>query len=145
VRCSRSFISRIYCTAAKVQELEYFTHLNTDFGLNFSWWHTFLAEQNGISLLCYTSPLFHHDFCIQTDASGSFSHASWFRYSNWCIWLLMICSFLWRWVASATLEWIMGITGHHGKRASPHLKCGSVGHTACKKTSTNPVWQYQCT
>ena len=31
VRCGRSFVSRMYATAAKVQELDYFTRLNNDF------------------------------------------------------------------------------------------------------------------
>ena len=71
VRYGRSFVSRMYATAAKVQELEYFTRLNTEFRSDLSWWHTFLAEWNGVSLLRYSSPPTKHDFCIQTDASGS--------------------------------------------------------------------------
>ena len=53
VRCGRSFVSRIYATAAKLQELEYFTDLSKDFSSDLSWWHTLLAEWNGISLLRY--------------------------------------------------------------------------------------------
>ena len=79
VRCGRSFVSRMYSTAAKVQELEYFTRLNIDFRSDLSWWHTFLVEWNGISLLRYTSPPMHHDFCIQTDASGSWGCAAFFE------------------------------------------------------------------
>ena len=78
VRCGRSFVSRIYATAAKVQELEYFTRLNSEFRSDLSWWHTFLAEWNGISLLRYTSPPTKHDFCIKTDASGSWGCAAFF-------------------------------------------------------------------
>ena len=75
VRCGRSFVSRMYATAAKVQELEYFTWINSKICSDLSWWHTFPA---GISLLRYTSPLTKHDFCIQTDASGSWGCAAFF-------------------------------------------------------------------
>ena len=51
VRCGRSFVSRMYATAARVQELEYFTRLNSDFRSDLWWWQTFLVEWNGISLL----------------------------------------------------------------------------------------------
>ena len=78
VRCGRSFVSRMYAKAAKIQELEYFTRLNNEFRSDLSWWHTFLAEWNGISLLRYTSPPTKHDFCIQTDASGSWGCAAFF-------------------------------------------------------------------
>ena len=50
VRCGRSFVSRMYATVAKVHELEYFTQLSSEFCSDLSWWHTFLAEWNGISL-----------------------------------------------------------------------------------------------
>ena len=79
VRCGRSFVSRIYTTAAKLQELEYFTHLSKDFRTDLSWWHTFLAEWNGISLLCYSSPSTKNDCCIQTDASGSWGCSAFFE------------------------------------------------------------------
>jgi len=79
VRCGRSFVSRMYATAAKLQELEHFTHLNKDIRFDLSWWHTFLAEWNGISLLCYSSPSTKHDCCIQTDASGSWGCVAFFE------------------------------------------------------------------
>ena len=79
VRCGRSFVSRMYATAARVQELEYFTRLNSDFRSDLWWWHTFLVEWNGISLLRYSSSPTKHDFCIQTDASGSWGCAAFFQ------------------------------------------------------------------
>ena len=79
VHCGRSFVSRMYATAAKVQELEYFTRLNSDFRSDLCWWHTFLVEWNGISLLRYSSPPTNHDVCIQTDASGSWGCAAFFQ------------------------------------------------------------------
>ena len=38
-----------------------------------------LVEWNGISLLCYSSPPTMHDFCIQTDALGSWGCAAFFQ------------------------------------------------------------------
>jgi hypothetical protein len=38
-------------TAAKVQELDYFTHLNKEFQSDLYWWHTFLGLWNGVSFL----------------------------------------------------------------------------------------------
>ena len=47
----RSFVSRMYATAAKVKESDYFTRLNKDFRSDLYWWHTFLMSWNGRSLL----------------------------------------------------------------------------------------------
>ena len=79
VHCGRSFVSRMYATAARVQKLEYFTQLNSDFRSDLWWWHTFLVEWNGISLLHHSSSPTKHDFCIQTDASGSWGCAAFFQ------------------------------------------------------------------
>ena len=79
IRCGRSFVSRMYATAAKVQELEYFTRLNSDFRSDLSWWHSFLKVWNGVSLLRYTSPPMQYDHCIQTDASGSWGCGAFFE------------------------------------------------------------------
>ena len=57
----------------------YFTHLNSEFCSDLSLWHTFLAEWNGVSLLRYSSPPTKHDFCIQTDVSGSWGCAAFFE------------------------------------------------------------------
>ena len=76
----------MYTTAAKLQELEFFTHLNKDFCSDLSWWNMFLAEWNGVSLLRYLSPSTRHDCCIQTDASGSWGCAASLKASgfNYC-------------------------------------------------------------
>ena len=79
VQCGRSSVSRMYTTAAKLQELEYFTRLNKDFRSDLSWWHTFLAGWNGTSLLRYSLPSTKHDRCIQTDALGSRGCAAFFE------------------------------------------------------------------
>ena len=82
IRCGRSFVSRMYATVAKVHELDYFTWLNNDFRADLNWWYTFLAEWNGVSFLCHSSLLKYHEFCSQTDASGSWSYAAFFK-GNW--------------------------------------------------------------
>ena len=79
VRCGRSCVSIMCATAAKLQELEYFTGQNKDFHFDLTWWHTFLAKWNGISLLCNLLPSKKHDCCIQTDASGSWGCAAFFE------------------------------------------------------------------
>ena len=69
VHCSRPFLSRMYATAARVRELDYYTCLNKEFRSDLHWWHTFLISWNGLSLFRSTvvAPKFH----IYTDASGS--------------------------------------------------------------------------
>ena len=84
VRPGRSFVSRMYATAAKVKELDFYTRLTKEFQSDLMWWYTFLVSWNGLSLLRsipYSSPA---EFIIQTDASGSwgcgaFFHDSWFQ------------------------------------------------------------------
>ena len=67
----RSFVSRMYATAAKVKELDYFTRLNKAFRSDLYWWHTFLMFWNGRSLLKWHSQTIFPDAVIVTDASGS--------------------------------------------------------------------------
>jgi len=50
-RCGRAFVSRMYATAAKLKEMHFYSRLNTEFRSDLCWWHTFLAEWNGLSLL----------------------------------------------------------------------------------------------
>ena len=77
LRCGRTFVSRMYATAAKVQQLDYYTRLNKDFRSDLYWWHTFLITWNGYSLL--RSITAKPDFCIQTDASGSWGCGAYFN------------------------------------------------------------------
>ena len=81
VQCRRTFVSRMYATAAKVQQLDFYTRLNKDFHSDLYRWNTFLMSWNGLCLLRSTSA--KADFCIQTDASGSWGcgaylHGRWF-------------------------------------------------------------------
>ena len=69
VQCGRPFLSRMYATAAKVKQLEYYTHINRDFRSDLYWWNTFLISWNGLSLLrnIPIAPQCH----IYIDVSGS--------------------------------------------------------------------------
>ena len=71
VRQGRTFMARLYSTAAKVQELDFYTRLNKEFRSDVYWWHAFLQHWNGISLLKWTTNYLPPDLVIQTDASGS--------------------------------------------------------------------------
>lgn len=73
VRPGRTFVNRMYSTAAKVQELDYFTRLNKEFQSDLYWWHVFLGLWNGVSFL---QPRNTADVKIQTDASGSWGCAA---------------------------------------------------------------------
>ena len=42
VRPGRTFVARMYATAAKVLQLDYYTRLNEDFRSDLWWWYTFL-------------------------------------------------------------------------------------------------------
>ena len=86
IRPGRSFVLRMYATAAKLKHLSHYTRLNRSFKSDLYWWHTFITTWNGTSLLHtpFHRPTF--DCCIQTDASGSWScgalfHPHWFHYA----------------------------------------------------------------
>ena len=87
VKCGRTFVSRMYWTAARVRELTFYVRLNKDFRSDLHWWHTFLNSWNGLSFLRCTGPGKPPDHCIQTDASGAwgcgaFFEGKWFQ-SPW--------------------------------------------------------------
>ena len=84
VRCGRTFVARMYATAAKVKELHFFTRLNRDFRSDIAWWHTFIQCWNGLSMLHHLqSP--SHRFTIHTDASGSWGCGA-FMNGQWLQW-----------------------------------------------------------
>ena len=82
VRPAWTFVSRMYSTAAKIKELCYYTSLNKDFQSDLYWWHVFVSHWNGLGLLQGIFIENNHDYCIQTDASGSRGCAAlfWFQY-----------------------------------------------------------------
>ena len=53
----------MYAVAAKVLELDYFTHLNKKFQSDLHWWNTFLGQWNGVS---FFQPKVMPDIAIQT-------------------------------------------------------------------------------
>ena len=71
IRPGRLFVSRMYATAARIKELDYYTRLGQEFKSDLAWWHTFLVSWNGLSLLQSVSRFIPADFVIQTDASGT--------------------------------------------------------------------------
>ena len=76
VKCGRTIVSRMYATASKVKEMDFYTRLNKDFRSNLCWWHIFVETWNGLSLLlCVSWPMIP-DIYIQTDASGSWGCGS---------------------------------------------------------------------
>lgn len=83
VRLGRTFTARMYSTAAKVKESNYFTRVNRDFRSDLQWWHTFINNWNGLSFLrfpnrhqpliarCRLMPQAHGDGGPSTQLSGS--------------------------------------------------------------------------
>ena len=70
VRADRTFLSRMYSAAARVPKLDYYTRLNKDFRSDLAWWHTFLADWNGVSFFQVANTTPPPSLTIQTDASG---------------------------------------------------------------------------
>ena len=73
VRSGRTFLSRMYTTAAKLREMHFYARLNKEFRSDLCWWDIFLENWNGIRLLQCTTTLTPtaYELSIQTDASGS--------------------------------------------------------------------------
>ena len=69
VRSGRTFVSRMYATAAKLKKMHYFTRLNRDFRSDLAWWHVFIHSWNGLSLLRCVSTV-SLAFTVYTDVSG---------------------------------------------------------------------------
>ena len=85
VRPGRTFVARMYQTAAKVKELNYFTRLNLEFRSDLYWWYTFITNWNGRSILRSPATGISPDRHIQTDASGSWGcgavmEGQWFQW-----------------------------------------------------------------
>jgi len=85
VRQGRTFVARLYSTAAKVRELDFYTRLNKEFHSDVYWWHVFLQRWNEISLLKWTTNHLPPDLVIQTDALGSWGCGAFFQ-GKWLQW-----------------------------------------------------------
>ena len=91
VRPGRTFVSRMYSTAAKLKKMYFYSRLNTAFWSDLFWWHIFLQLWNGYSILRHPALLTPPDFTAQTDASGIWGCAAvleteWFQWqwpSEW--------------------------------------------------------------
>ena len=85
VQPGRTFLSRMYVTAAKLRELHFYIRLNKEFRTDLCWWDIFLESWSGLSLLQCTSiqKIATPDFSIQTDTSGSWWCGPFFR-KNGC-------------------------------------------------------------
>ena len=70
VRPGKTFVSRMYLTAAKLKKMHFITRLNKAFRSDLFWWHIFLQSWNGFSILRHPILLRSPDFIAQTDASG---------------------------------------------------------------------------
>ena len=81
VQPGRTFLSRMYATAAKLRELHFYTRLYKEFRSDLCWWDIFLESWNGVSLLQCTSiqTIATPDFSIQTDESGSWGCGAFFQ------------------------------------------------------------------
>lgn len=64
VKQGRTFVARMYKTAAKVKELAYYTRLSKEFKSDLFWWHFFLEHWNGLSLLRPTRSMIPPDLHI---------------------------------------------------------------------------------
>ena len=92
VKPGRTFVSRMYNTAAKIKELHYYATLTKAFKSDLCWWHFFVNSWNGVSFLEYYYPQTSFDCQVVTDASGSCGCGAqygdqWFQYAwtaEWC-------------------------------------------------------------
>ena len=69
VQPGRTFLSRMYDTAAKLRELHFYTRLNREFQSDLCWWDIFFKSWNGLSLLQCTDNcnprLQYSDRCVR--------------------------------------------------------------------------------
>ena len=79
VRLGRTFVSRMYNTAARIKKLHYYTTLTKAFKSDLHWWHFFVNSWNGISFFKCYYPRTFFDCQITTDASGSWGCGAQFR------------------------------------------------------------------
>ena len=68
--------------AAKIEELRFFTRLNKEFKSDLAWWHAFVQQWNGFSVLL---PPNLPQTTIQTDASASWGCSAVYN-KHWLQW-----------------------------------------------------------
>jgi len=69
VKPGRTFVSRMYATAARAKLLSHRTRLTPEFKSDLRWWHLFVTSWNGVSFLHFLQEA-TFDYCLWTDASG---------------------------------------------------------------------------
>ena len=85
VHPGRIFVRYMYNVAARVQELDYYARLDKEFKTDLCWWHTFLGERNGASLLQMAGYPLPPQYTIQTDASGTWGCGA-YSQGRWLQW-----------------------------------------------------------
>ena len=80
VRPDRTFVARMYSTAAKIKNMWHFSRLNRNFQSDLHWWNTFINSWNGVSFLRPANSTFQNH--IFTNASGSWGFKAVFV-SHW--------------------------------------------------------------
>ena len=68
IRCGRTFVARLYATAAKIKEMHFYTRLSAEFRSDLMWWHAFVQTWNGLSILNHAA---YAESAIYTNASGN--------------------------------------------------------------------------
>ena len=142
VRCGRTFVSRMYWTAARVRELTFYVRLNKEFRSDLHWWYIFLEIWNGLGFLRYVGPGRPPDHCVQTDASGAWGCAAyfegrWFQYPwppNW-----IPCNIMPKELVPIVLS--CGVWGSHFARQRILFQCdnNSVVTAINKGASKDPL------
>ena len=78
-------MSQMYTTAAKFKKLHYHGRSNLEFHSDLYWWHTFLTQWIGLTLLNWDDQDWTPNYIIQIDASGTWGCGS-FWMGNWFQW-----------------------------------------------------------
>ena len=130
VRPGRTFVARMYSTAAKVKKLTHFSRLNKSFRSDLYWWHIFITNWNGFSLLRSATPTYDHH--IYTDASGSWGSGAVFA----AYWFQLPWSTEWSSINIMAKELVpiiisCAVWGPLLQKSSTKFHCDNQGLVAC--------------
>ena len=86
VRPRRTFVARMYNTAARIKELHYYITLTKAFKSDLYWWHIFINSWNCISFFTCIHPQSSFDCHIMTETLGLWGCGAqfgdhWFQYA----------------------------------------------------------------
>ena len=86
--CIMAELLSLACTQQQqnYKKKHFHTRLNVEFRSDLCWWHTFLADWNGLSLLRWDDSNWTPNHFIQTDASGAWSCGVFWlgQWLQWC-------------------------------------------------------------